>query len=178
MRDRPLAFLACLAGAACARLPARDPIPAQRPVEETTVGPDTSGFRVLLSFPVVDTASVHEAKLGDRLVVRALHERDAAGTSMGWYVAVHQLPVRAESRNLLYHSLAWHGPYPSDVFAWIHREHYYPDDRTLSVYGWPWDVRLVCRDCDVAGDSTRVHFVTGTLEIGVRRLARDNPSPG
>jgi hypothetical protein len=29
---------------------------------------------------------------------------------MGWYAAVYRRPAQDTSRNLLFHSLAWHGP--------------------------------------------------------------------
>jgi hypothetical protein len=115
--------------------------------------------------------------LGNRLIVRVERQVDAKGTVMGWYLAVYRIPATTESRNLLYHSLAWHGPYPTDLLAWIHQRDYYPDDRTLPVYGWPYELHLRCRSCETAGDSTAVHFTAGTVEVGWRRLSRANPPP-
>jgi len=130
---------------------------------------DTTGFRIILSFPVTDTQPRHDAVLNRRLVL-CLHRRlHANGTQMGWYAAVYRRPAQDTSRNLLFHSLAWHGPYPTDLLAWLHAEAYYPDDRVLPVYGEPFELRLVCRICRTAGDSTFVHFSSGTVEVGVRR---------
>ena len=135
---------------------------------------DTARFRTLLAFPVTDTASSHDAPLGGRLLLRLRREVDASGTAMGWTAAVYRLPVRDASRNLLYHSLGWHGPYPTDLFAWIHGRAYYPDERLLPVYGEPWEIRLACRGCDTAGEGDRVHFTSGLVEVGVR-AARPEP---
>lgn len=144
---------------------------------QDVVNPDTLGFRRVLSFPITDTAAGHTTALGDSLVLRIVQERTAAGGSLGWYLAVEQRSANASRRNLLYHSLGWHGPYPTDVFAWIHQQHYYPDDRTLSVFGWPYDVRVVCRGCAADGEKEAAHFTAGMLEVAVRRLPRANPAP-
>jgi len=141
------------------------------------VNADTLGFREVVSFPVTDTTASHVIPLGSALVLRVMQERTAAGISLGWYLTVEQQPVNATRRNLLYHSLAWHGPYPTDVFAWIHEEQYYPDDRTLNVYGWPYDVRVVCRKCAAEGEKGEAHFTAGTLVIAVRHLSHANPAP-
>ena len=142
---------------------------------ESGASGDTTGFRPLLSFPVTDTVDVHTAPLGSRLIVRVGHEADADGTSLGWYAGVYRLPLEPASRNLLYHSLRWHGPYPTELFAWSHRSGYFPDDRILPVYGWPYDLRLVCRACVTEGDSALAHFTAGTVEVAWRRLPHPNP---
>jgi hypothetical protein len=139
------------------------------PLGAQPVGSDTTGFHRLLAFPVTDTTSRYEADLGDDLVLRVYRQMHANGTAMGWYVAVHRAPVSDTSRNLLYHSLAWHGPYPTDFLAWLHAERYYPDDRILEVQGHPLELRLVCRACATAGDGATVRFTSGTLEAAVRR---------
>jgi len=134
---------------------------------------DTTGFQPLLSFPVTDTVEAHTAPLGERLMVRVRHEDD--GISFGWSAGVYRLPVGPSRRNLLYHSLRWHGPYPTELFAWSHRSGYFPDDRILPVYGWPYDLYLVCRACVTEGDSAVVHFTSGTVEVAWRRLPHPNP---
>jgi len=141
------------------------------------VNPDTLGFERVLAFSVTDTTSAYSVPLGPRLVLRVTQERTATGTALGWYLDVERRPADGTGRNLLYHSLGWHGPYPTDFFAWIHRQAYFPDDRTLPVFGWPFDLRAVCRACTVAGDSARVSFSAGTLEVWVRRRHAPNPNP-
>jgi hypothetical protein len=144
------------------------PVLAAASLAAQPVGSDTLGFRPLLAFSVTDSVPVHEVRLPDGLVLRVRRQLHANGTPMGWYVAVHLLPASDTSRNLLYHSLAWHGPYPTDFLAWLHAEQYYPDDRVLPVHGYPLELRLVCRHCATAGDSTFRHFTTGTFEAAVR----------
>jgi hypothetical protein len=147
------------------------------PVGAQVVTDDTLGFRTILALAVTDTIRLHEVALSDALVLRVYREVDARGTPMGWNVAVYQRPASDTSRNLLYHSLAWHGPYPNDFLAWIHDEQYYPDDRVLPVWGYPFELRLVCRACVTAGDSAHRHFTAGTFEAGVRRLPGPVPRP-
>jgi hypothetical protein len=137
---------------------------------------DALGFRPLLTFPATDTVSRYEATLGSQLVVHVVRMADVHDRHMGWFVAVYRRPVSKNSRNLLYHSLSWHGPYPTDLLAWIHRERYYPDDRILPVHGYAYDVRLVCQDCAVAGDSTAPYFTRGTIHVSSRRLKRAHPA--
>jgi hypothetical protein len=139
------------------------------PLRAQGAPPDTTGFRVILEFPVTDTQPRHDAKLSPTLLLRLHRQLHANGTQMGWYAAVYRLPVRDTSRNLLYQSLNWHGPYPTDLLAWLHAEAYFPDDRLLPVYGAPFELRVVCRDCETAGDSTFLHFTAGTILIGARR---------
>lgn len=130
---------------------------------------DTSGFRVLLNVAVTDTLPRHEVVVSRRLRLVLHRQSQANGTVMGWSVAVYRQPASDTSRNLLYHSLNWHGPYPTDVLAWIHAEAFFPDDRLLPVYGEPWELRLVCRACQTAGDSTFTHFTAGSVVVSIRR---------
>jgi hypothetical protein len=138
------------------------------PLTAQVGSPDTTGFRVIVSFPVTDTQPRHEASLTPALLLRVYRALNANGTAMGWYVAVYRQPVEDSSRNLLYHSLAWHGPYPTDMFAWHHAQGYFPDDRILPVYGEPLELRLLCVRCETEGDSTFAHFVSGTVSASVR----------
>jgi hypothetical protein len=117
---------------------------------------------------VSDTRPRHEVSLTPALLFRLSRQLHANGTDMGWYAAVYRQPVRESSRNLFYHSLAWHGPYPTDLFAWHHARGFYPDDRILPVYGEPLEVRLRCERCETAGDGDSVHFVVGTVSVSVR----------
>ncbi len=133
---------------------------------------DTAGFRPIFTFPVTDTVPVRAASIGAGLVLRVRREADAHGSHMGWSVAVYRDPVRPESRNLLYASLYFHGPHPSDLFAWHRQQRYFPDERILPVYRYPKEIRIACIGCEIAGDSTLVHYTAGSVEIGWRRLHR------
>ena len=108
---------------------------------------DPSGFRVLLRFPVTDTTALFERALGGDLLVQVRREVDAYGAPGGWYLTVVRRPAQPDSPNLLYHSRSWHGPYPTDVFAWIHAQQYFPDERFLPVYGYPYELRVRCDGC-------------------------------
>jgi hypothetical protein len=133
---------------------------------------DTAGFRPVFAFPVTDTVSQRVAGIGAGLVVRVRSEADAHGTHMGWSIGVYREPVGPESRNLLYASNYFHGPHPSDLFAWHRVQHFFPDERILPVYRYPREIRIACVGCQIAGDSSLVHFTSGSVEIGWRRLRR------
>ena len=139
--------------------------------------PDTASFQRIWQFPVDDTVRLRSSSLDSSLTVELHRELDVHGTSMGWYLSVVASSGSEEHYNLLFHSLAWHGPYPTDLFAWIHRDQFFPDQRVLPVFGYPYELRLTCQKCAVAGDSTLVHFVAGTVLVEWRRLARANPPP-
>lgn len=144
------------------------------PLRAQVAPPDTTGFRLVLEFPVTDTQPRHDVALNPHLLLRLRRQLHANGTAMGWYAAIYHQPAQDTSRNLLYHSLNWHGPYPTDLLAWLHAEAYFPDDRLLPVYGEPWELRMVCRNCQTAGDSTFLHFTSGTIQVSARRA---KPSP-
>lgn len=133
---------------------------------------DTLGFQALLNFPVTDTTALFERPLGAALVVQVHRELDVNRTPGGWYVAVVRRRGGPEQPNLLYHSRSWHGPYPTDLFAWIHAERYYPDERLLPVYEYPYELRLRCKACTTVGSGAGAQFTGGTVEIAWRRLRR------
>ena len=133
------------------------------------VAQDSSLYRVLLRFPVTDTTSSFERALGSALLVQVHREVDAYGSPGGWYIAVVRQPAAPERSNLLYHSRSWHGPYPTDLFAWIHEERYYPDERILPVYGYPFELRFRCEGCETTKTASGVQFTAGIVEVGWRR---------
>src|ERR1700752_1941692 len=71
-------------------------------------------------------------RISSRLVLRLNRYSDAGGSVAGWDVAVED-ERRPNEGNLLYGSPLWHGPQPSQVSAWIVRDHFYPSSRTLDV---------------------------------------------
>jgi len=146
---------------------APDAIGAQKP------RPFVSAFQ----FDVSDTTALREVALDRRLVLRVRREAEARGPAMGWSVAVSRRPTTPESSNLLYHSRTLHGAYPSDLFAWHLRTHWFPDLRTLPVYGYPFEVEIRCDRCTVSGDSSEARFSSGTVRVRWRSLPRANPPP-
>jgi hypothetical protein len=129
-------------------------------------------YQLLLRFPVTDTTPLFERALGSALTVQVRREADVQGVPGGWSVAVVRLGGGPEAFNLLYHSRAWHGSYPTDLFAWIHEDHYFPDERVLPVYDYPYELRLRCVDCVTAKTARGVEFISGRVEVGWRRTRR------
>ncbi|MGH7468630.1 MAG: hypothetical protein ACRENP_11775 [Longimicrobiales bacterium] len=51
---------------------------------------------------------------------------------------------------------------------------HYPHERHLPVFGYPLEVRVRC--CQIPGeDGTDARFVSGTIELSLRRRATANP---
>ena len=133
---------------------------------------DSSAYQLLMRFSVTDTTALFERALGSKLMVQMRREADADGDSGGWSIAVVRQPPGPDRRNLLYHSWAWHGPYPSDLLAWSHETGYYPDERILPVYDYPYELRLRCQECTTVTAAHEVAFAGGTVEVGWRRIRR------
>jgi hypothetical protein len=121
-------------------------------------------------------------RISEKLILTVDRRVDADGI-WSWEVGVRDGGNAAE--NLLYHSREWHGPYPTMIDAWIIRDHYFPASNELPVRGYPWRVAITCVACEVAGERTKEHFVSGTIRVRWReRQAAGNvsvkraPSPG
>jgi hypothetical protein len=125
---------------------------------------DTTPFTAALRFDVTDTTAAFEHSLGDSLVLRVSREG-----SLGWIVSVVRRSPEPNQPNLLYHSRAWHGPYPTDVLAWSFKSRYFPDERLLPVYGYPYEIRIRLIDCRTAGRREHIVFAAGTIEVAWRR---------
>ncbi len=132
-------------------------------------GQDSARYQVLLRFAVTDTMPLLERALGQALLVQVRREVDAHGSPGGWYISVVRQPAGPQRTNLLYQSLSWHGPYPTDLFAWIHEERYSPDERILPVYDYPYELRLRCAGCETVKTASGVRFSAGMVEVGWRR---------
>ena len=105
-----------------------------------------------------------ERRISPRLVLRVERDLYVSGAIAGWDVEVEDT-LRPSDGNLLHHSRIWHGPHPSQVSAWIIRDHFYPSANTLDVRGYPWSVRIECRDCVTAGEGPDAYFVSGTIRV-------------
>jgi hypothetical protein len=125
---------------------------------------DTTAFAVILRFDVTDTTPSFERPLGSSLLLRVRRE-----SRRGWVVSVVRRSSEPDQPNLLYHSRRWHGPYPTDVLAWSFQRQYFPNERILPVYGYPYEVRIRLIDCRTSGSADDVVFVAGTIELAWRR---------
>ncbi|MGH7590155.1 MAG: hypothetical protein ACREL2_01845 [Gemmatimonadales bacterium] len=126
--------------------------------------PDTTPFTVAVRFTATDTTPRFEESLGTALLLRV--EREPPD---GWVVSVVRRGAGTDPRNLLFHSRRWHGPYPTDVFAWSFRQRYFPDERVLPVYGYPYEVRIRLVGCHASGTGATAVFDAGTIEVAWRR---------
>lgn len=133
------------------------------------LGQDTASFALAIRLDVMDTVAVVERPLGSQLLLRVTREGYRSLEHFGWTVSVVRRPAREHSRNLLYHSRLWHGPYFTDVFAWIHAEGRMPDERILPVYRYPYELRIRLLDARTRGTAEQTEFTGGTLEVAWRR---------
>jgi hypothetical protein len=124
---------------------------------------DTATFTLAIRIDVTDTVAVVERPLGPRLLLRVTR------AWAGWIVSVVRRPARQDSPNLLYHSRSWHGPYITDVLAWLHAQQRMPDERILPVYRYPYEIRIRLIDARTLGTGEDAHFTGGTLEVAWRR---------
>lgn len=138
--------------------------------------PDTSAFVVAMRFDVTDTTPSRELPLDSALVLRVEHVAES-----GWIVSVVRRSADPDQPNLLYHSREWHGPYPTDVFAWSFARRLFPDERILPVYGHPYAIRVRLIDCHASGSGSDATFTSGTIEVSWRRAPvrrADDDRPG
>ena len=133
---------------------------------------DTTGFKVAVRFSITDTTAIYERRLGRTLRIRVTRE-----PPLGWVVSVITNSAKSDQPNLLYHSRRWHGPYPTDVFAWSRQNRTFPDERLLPVYGHPYELRLRLLDCRTSGTGDDAVFEDGTIEVAWRR-AKTQPLEG
>lgn len=124
---------------------------------------DTTLFTVAIRFSATDTTPVFERPLGSSLLLRVRR-----APSLGWTVTVVPRSSRPDRPNLLYHSRSWHGPYPTDVFAWSYQHQYFPNERLLPVYGHPYEIRIRLIDCRTSGSEEAVVFEGGTIKVAWR----------
>jgi hypothetical protein len=116
------------------------------------------------SFDLADSRVALYRDICEELVLRVVKE------DVGWSVQVTRKPAgRNSSWNLLFHSLRWHGPHPSDVYAWHVTERYYSSERTLGVRGYPYEVRITLMNPVVEGEGSRARFKSGRAKISWRR---------
>jgi hypothetical protein len=116
------------------------------------------------SFDVTDSRAAIYRDVSRDLILRVVKEEK------GWRVQVASKPTSNESAwNLLYHSLKWRGPHPSEVYAWHVSERYFSNERTLGVRGYPFEVRIVLMNPAVDGEGARARFKSGKVKISWER---------
>jgi hypothetical protein len=114
----------------------------------------------ILAIDVMDPRSEVTQKINDHLLMRLESNSDHE-----WEVQVIRQPSTEPPSNLLYHSDQWHGPYPTQVFAWHVSSKYFPDERWLCVRGYPYEVVIRIRDVVTRGIGQDINFVRGTIEV-------------
>lgn len=132
-------------------------------------------FLVALQFPAADVRDTLEQSLGQDLILRARRAVDARDQAFGWDLEVTDRPL-PRSPNFFDDCLCGHGPRLHDLYAWHLAHDYFPDERILPVYGYPYAVRVSCHACAVAGrEGTDARVTDGTIAIEWRRLAASYP---
>lgn len=129
-----------------------------------------SPWQEAVRLSVTDPRDVFEFDLDPTLLLQVVNIPHARVPSMGWEIVVVRKPAQGASRNLLYHSQYFHGPYPTDFLAWIKREGYFPDERGLEVYGTDFEIRGELIDAETAMDKDVAVFTAGRLIVSYRRL--------
>lgn len=128
-----------------------------------------------VQFTVTDPRTEITESLSPHLVLKIRPSVDAQGRRYGWDIAVIDRRL-GDYPNFLYGCLCGHGPQPNDLYAWHFREMLYPPKRVLPVYGYPFEIRVECKDCRVEGrDATDMHFTAGVVDVTWRRLPKSNP---
>jgi hypothetical protein len=114
-----------------------------------------------LSFSLTDGREVITQDINENLLLRVI--KDSSGG--GWDIRVVNKPSNINSENLLYHSVDWHGPYPSQIYAWQVVEKYFPNERQLHVRGYDYDVKISLKNTVTDGQGRNARFVSGSVYI-------------
>ena len=126
-----------------------------------------AAFAVALRFSVLDSTPSFERSIGPGLRIQVRND-----PPLGWAVSVvSSRPSSKDPSNLLHHSRDWHGPHPSDVYAWSYASRFHSDERILSVFGRPYEVRIRLVDCRTSGAGEEAVFVDGSIEVAWRRTS-------
>ena len=80
-------------------------------------------------------------------------------------VAVVEVGGGPDSFNLLYHSDQWHGPYPTQAYAWQVAEGYFPNSRWVCVRGYPVEVHITIEHAKVKKVGDQAVFQDGKLVV-------------
>jgi hypothetical protein len=99
-------------------------------------------------------------QISDKLVLVARPEDDE-----GLSVEVVDADGGADALNLLYHSNEWHGPYPTQVYAWHVARGYFPNSRWVCVRGYPVEVHITLEHPKVKEVAAVPVFQGGRLAV-------------
>ena len=123
-----------------------------------------------LSFSVIDRRKVIARDIDENLLLRVVKASSIKQQDVGWDVEVVERSYNKSSfQNLLYHSRQWHGPYPSQVYAWHVGARLFRDERELVVRGHPYAVSIVLVNPVVEGEGLNRRFISGKIEVSWRR---------
>lgn len=130
----------------------------------------------ILAFDLLDERQVISHPLDQELLLRAVRISHERVTHFGWDVQVVRQPATPSSRNLLRHPLADHGAGPHDVLAWLVEQRAFPNERTLPVHGFPYEIRIRLTGVRITHFGNDIGFAAGRIEIRWSRLdlARQN----
>lgn len=117
-----------------------------------------------LSFSLTDKREVITRDIDNKLLLRAVKSGN-----LGWDVEVHEKASNVHASNLLYHSQDWHGPYPSQIYAWHVANKYFPNERKLEIRGYLYEVKIILKDAIIEGQGSEARFVSGNVNIVWRR---------
>ncbi len=124
------------------------------------------------SIELTDGRSVVSRRISRTLLLRLVKARSVESENFGWDVEVVRAPYRRDSANLIYANAAGKGPDPCMVYAWHVADRYYPNERELSVRGFPYVVRLVLVDPRVEGSGPKAWFISGRLVVSWAKQPR------
>jgi hypothetical protein len=133
-------------------------------------------FTTALTFPVTDERAEFTIDISRDVVVRIQRDGQARGRVAAWdFVAIDRRLT--DSPNFFDECLCGHGPRLHELSAWHFVERYFPPERMLPVYGYPFEIRVRCLACETTGSGADTQFASGTVEVGWRRLSTSNPRP-
>ncbi len=123
-----------------------------------------------LRFDVADPRDEITRAIDATLMLRVVRVRHERVPRFGWEVQVVERGTRGTGHNVLRRVPSSGGPHPSDVLAWLTRDRRFPDDRTLRVPGYPYEIRIRLIDCRTEQIDDDVGFASGRVEVSWRRL--------
>jgi hypothetical protein len=123
-----------------------------------------------LRFEITDPRDEITQAIGAVLMLRVVRVAHEQVPHFGWEVQVVERTDRGQGTNLLRRNPSSGGPHPTDILAWLSRDRHFPDDRTLIVPGYPYEIRIRLIDCRAEQINDNASFVSGHVEISWRRL--------
>jgi len=100
---------------------------------------------------------------------------DAYGQPYGWDIAVTDRPL-GDHPNFLFDCLCGAQPAAQRSSRVALSRNVLSAKRILPVSGYPFEIRVECKVCQVDGSSaTDMHFTAGIVEVAWRRLQKSNP---